>query len=56
VTRESDELLRQLAALRENSSSEQAYLVAAAVVAALRELEDRLVEEVRVLRDALAAP
>lgn len=54
--RPSDAVLAELAARRDEPGAAAAYLVAAAVVEALRELEERVAGELDALRDALAAP
>lgn len=54
--RPSDAVLAELAARQDEPGAAAAYLVAAAVVEALRELEERVAGELGALRDALAAP
>ena len=54
--RASDARLAELAARQDEPGAAVAYLSAAAVVEALRELEECLVDELRALRDALTAP
>ena len=56
MSRPSDALLEELARRQDEPGAAGAYLAAAAVVAALRELEERLAEELRALRDTVGAP